>query len=275
MANRVARILLFLGLCAALIPGRASAQDPRLHELSPGVGAAPNSQYIVLDLSGVSNLDGYVIKLYEPVTGAVPGSLATLGGPVTRPYLVIATPEAEAYWSFTADARLTGSLQEGTGRICLYDRGTGTIPGRGEVDCVAWGQFPPNENGSFGAPAQGVFVNQKLERIAYTGFNSTDWRVALGPDPTPFAGSGGMDGGMPDAGADAGPDGGPDAGASDGGQDAGGPPIVGGGGSQGGRVPDREVGCGCGAAAPAPGVAAEGIALFLLALLVARRRRGR
>ncbi|RMG19564.1 MAG: hypothetical protein D6729_04945, partial [Deltaproteobacteria bacterium] len=268
-------------LVAAWLAQAALAQDPVLHELSPGLSVANDAQYIVLDVTGVSSLQGLTIEVYEPGSGRQPLPLVQLGGPVSGHYYVIATSEAENHWSFAADAVFAGGLLPETGRICLYEAGTMANPGRGELDCVAWGQFPPDQNGTFGAPAPGVYLDQKLRRIAYTGFNINDWVVGLDPDPRIFVGTQG-DGGMPDGGnamdggvdgGDGGPgDGGPPDAGRDGGDGGGmGVPIVpGAGGGEGGSVPRRQVGCGCGAEPAAGGSESSASAvLFGVAALFA------
>lgn len=260
-----------------------TAPSTYLAELSCGTSSDATAQYVAIYTSSASNLVGGKLSV-EDSNGAPLADFAYFfsAPPVNgQGYVLVATQSAAtAYQVNAAQYADNASLVPSGGRLCLVLQGA-------NADCVAWGQYNPNNNTGFGTPVvNGTPLGQALKRISFTNDNATDWQVLLTPDPTPYqALTPPPDGGVTtDAGGtDGGTDGGTtDGGTTDGGVTDGGTPDGGGGtaggGSTAGPMPDGTGQVpidtsGCSSSPGRAGGSAAAIVVLGLGLVALRRRR--
>jgi hypothetical protein len=142
----VTTILALLAAWAA--PALATFHEVSIREVYPGSVAKPGSEYVELQMwsSGQQFVSGHVIRTYDAdanPTGsdAFPTDLVNGANQST---MVLATPEAEAEFGFSADAALNpaGRLDPLGGAVCWE-----------AIDCVAWGSFSGSLPNPVGSPA--------------------------------------------------------------------------------------------------------------------------
>jgi cysteine-rich repeat protein len=142
-------LLLSVAAAAVLVlatPARATFHLMRVVEVFPGTPAAPQAQYVVLQMysAGQNLVGGHPLSVYGP-DGAVLGSAIFPGNVASgadQARILVATAAAEAFFDVTADLTLDTPLPLEGGKVC-FD----------VVDCVAWGTYaPPGGDPSVGAP---------------------------------------------------------------------------------------------------------------------------
>ena len=152
---------LLLALAAPV--ARADFHFMSIVEFFPGSVAAPNAQYVMLQMysGGQTNLNQHRVTLHDASGQEI--DRATFTGPVAnganQARILIATPEANTFFSVTADLTSSFALPLVGGAVC-FDF----------VDCVAWGSFsgaqglPGGPVGTPYAQASGLQRNEAVRR---------------------------------------------------------------------------------------------------------------
>ena len=174
----------------------------KVKEVYPGSDAAPNAQYVVLQMfsAGQNLVNGKQVLVYD-ARGMLAGTFTFSGNvanSLDQATLLIATPEALTFFGpLTADLAMTATLSPLGGKVCFHDPG-----GLGDIDCVAWGGYTGSPTGvgtPFNAPVGLVRgaamrrrldicgVNTNLDGCDDTGDSANDFRPAV-PAPLNNAG---------------------------------------------------------------------------------------
>jgi cysteine-rich repeat protein len=108
----------------------------KITEVFVGTPAAPNAQYIVLQAyaNGENLVNGHAIRVFNSagvLTNTFTFSSNVANG-VNQDRILIATPEAVAFFSLAADLSMTPVLLSLGGKICFDTT---------NIDCVAWGNY--------------------------------------------------------------------------------------------------------------------------------------
>src|SRR4051812_28257280 len=141
----IASLAVVLALGAA--PAAATFHLVQIRELYPGSAAAPESEYVELQMwaSGQNHVEGHVLRSYDS-GGAVTGTFSfahDVAGEANQSTLLLATPQAESQFGVVADAPLTpGALSPAGGAVCWES-----------IDCVTWGSFSGTLPSPAGTPA--------------------------------------------------------------------------------------------------------------------------
>jgi chitinase len=147
---RIKLIATVLTVFLLLVAGPAAAvfHLMKVVEVFPGTTIAPNAQYIVIQMytSGQNLVSGHKIFVND-ATGAQVG-VFTFAGNVpngaNQAKILIATPEAQAFFNITANLTMSASVLKGGGKLCFET-----------IDCVAWGAYsgsPAGVGTPFNAP---------------------------------------------------------------------------------------------------------------------------
>jgi cysteine-rich repeat protein len=147
---------LFAGVLAASLVSfsPASFHLVKVKEVYPGSDAAPNAQYVVLQMPapGENFVGGKQVCVFD-ASGALL-SVFTFAGNMPigtdQSTILIATPEAQTFFApggpLVADLTMTAVLPALGGKVCFFDP-----LGLGDIDCVAWGGYSGSATG-VGAP---------------------------------------------------------------------------------------------------------------------------
>ena len=128
-------------LLALAVPASAAFHLMKVVELFPGTAAAPAAHYVVLQMyaPGQNLVQGHALTVHD-AAGNVVGSFAfpsDVGNGANQAKLLIATPQAEAFFGIAADLQMDADLLAGGGKVCFA----------GSVDCVAWGGYSGTSSG--------------------------------------------------------------------------------------------------------------------------------
>ncbi len=133
---------------AALVqaaPAFAAFHLVKVVEVYTGNGGAPNAQYIVLQTfaAGQSFISGHQVLVYD-AAGAQIGTYtftSNLANGANQAKILVATPEAVAFFGVSANLSMTPTIPAAGGKVC-WDG----------FDCVAWGSYSGSSIG-VGTPA--------------------------------------------------------------------------------------------------------------------------
>ncbi|MCE9578024.1 MAG: hypothetical protein K8W52_33135 [Deltaproteobacteria bacterium] len=180
-------------------PARAGVASWRLSEVLPaGANADPAIRFIELHTAASACWFATTRLAVYDGAGQSIGTVAPFVSTTCFPadtYLLLATPEAQAAYSVTADDAVVPSLPRTAGQLCLVSSST-------PYDCVRWGAISvpvhdllgPDDDTAVVAPPGGT----SLIRVAEVHVVTTDWAFAA---PTPRAPNDGTPWIPPDAGA--------------------------------------------------------------------------
>jgi hypothetical protein len=178
-------------LALGAAPAAATFHLMQIREVYPGSAAAPEAQYVELQMwaSGQNLVEGHVLRSYD-AAGNVTGASAfshDVTGAANQSTLLLATPQAEAQFGVVADAPLTGGLSPAGGAVCWES-----------IDCVAWGNFSGTLPSPAGTPAasggipDGMALRRSISRGCATlldpaddNDNSAEDFTAVSPLPRP------------------------------------------------------------------------------------------
>ncbi|HEY1252307.1 MAG TPA: S-layer homology domain-containing protein [Thermoanaerobaculia bacterium] len=140
------KIALVLGLLLAAAdsrPALATFHEIMVKEVFAGSAAHPTAQYVLLQAyaSGQNQLTGHSVLTFD-ATGAPTGTFtfsAIVPNPANQMTVFVATADAAAIFSLTADLAMTAVLDPAGGKAC-WD---GSTPD----DCVAWGNYTGSATG--------------------------------------------------------------------------------------------------------------------------------
>jgi cysteine-rich repeat protein len=132
--RRIRLALPILCLLLAATPALAVFHLMKVVEVYTGSVAAPNAHYVVLQMytGGQNIVAGHPITVYDAAgnviaTSTFPGNVPN-GANQAR--ILIATPEAQAFFGITADLSMSAAMMRAGGKVC-FDT----------IDCVAWGAY--------------------------------------------------------------------------------------------------------------------------------------
>jgi cysteine-rich repeat protein len=141
---------LFAGLLAAILPSIAFANFHlmKVVEVFPGSAAAPNAQYVVIQMfaGGQNVVNGHKITVFDNV-GVLTNTFtftANVASGANQSKILIATTEAAALFGISANLTMTPVINPAGGKVC-FD----SLP----VSCVAWGNYSkPGGDTTVGTP---------------------------------------------------------------------------------------------------------------------------
>ncbi|HET8647093.1 MAG TPA: myxococcus cysteine-rich repeat containing protein, partial [Vicinamibacteria bacterium] len=117
----------------------------KVREVYPGSEAAPNAQYVMLQMyaAGQNIVSGMQVRVYDG-NGVIVGTFtfpANVPIGTNQSTILIATPEAQAFFGpggpLVADLPMTPALRRLGGKVCFHD----PVFGTGDIDCASWGGY--------------------------------------------------------------------------------------------------------------------------------------
>jgi hypothetical protein len=187
MRRRVAAALGLAALVTGVVAAPASAtfHEVSIRELYPGSVAAPDAEYVELQMwsPGQNFVDGHSLKTYA--AGGALVKTTVVGADVPRGEnqrtILLATPAAEAAFGVDADAAMApNQMDPAVGAVCWE-----------ALDCVSWGGFSgslPSPAGSPAAPdgiADGMALRRTIAPGCPTELEPTDDSDNSGADLSP------------------------------------------------------------------------------------------
>ncbi len=115
-------------------PAQATFHLMKVVEVFPGTAAAPDAQYVVIQMyaAGQNLVDGHPLTVYNAAGTLV--ATFTFAGDVSngasQSKILIATSQAQTFFGVTANLTMSPSLLSAGGKVC-FDT----------IDCVAWGAY--------------------------------------------------------------------------------------------------------------------------------------
>ena len=132
-------LMLLLGVFAP--PAQATFHLMKVVEVFPGTAVAPSAQYVVIQMyaSGQNLVGGHAITVFDASGTQIaaftfPGNVAN---GANQAKILIATPQAEAFFGVTADLSMSAAIMASGGKVCFA----------GTIDCVAWGAYTGSATG--------------------------------------------------------------------------------------------------------------------------------
>jgi cysteine-rich repeat protein len=129
-------------LAMAAFPAQATFHLMKVVEIFPGTAAAPDAQYVVIQMyTGGQNLvAGHELTVFNAAGAAVATFTfsSNVGNGANQAKILIATSRAQAFFGLNADLVMSASILAAGGKVCFA----------GTIDCVAWG--------AYSGPASGV-----------------------------------------------------------------------------------------------------------------------
>ncbi|KGQ20785.1 hypothetical protein LF41_1325 [Lysobacter dokdonensis DS-58] len=126
-------------LLLVLGPAQATFHLMKIVEIFPGTAASPQAQYIVLQMyaPGQNLVGGHDLVFYNAANQMTASFVFPNNVPngANQSRILIATPQAAAFFNVAADVTMPAALISAGGKVCFAD----------SIDCVAWGAFagPP------------------------------------------------------------------------------------------------------------------------------------
>jgi len=169
MRNVTTRTLLALALILGSGSSMANFHLMKVVEVFPGTAAAPNAQYVVIQMysGGQNQVGGHQITVFDSAGTAVGGGTftfaAAVGSGANQAKILIATTEAQTFFNVTANLIMTPVLPAGGGKVCFDSS---------PIDCVAWGNYSGSATGvgtPFNAPTGLVSGRAAIRRLDIAG----------------------------------------------------------------------------------------------------------
>lgn len=142
-----ATVVAVLLVGAAGVPARAAFHLMKITEVFPGTPANPDAQYVELQMyaGGQNVVGGHAVRILDASGTEVgratfPSSVASGADQAT---ILVATTQAQALFSLTADLTLGVTIPLAGGAVCFDS-----------IDCVAWGAYTGSPSG-VGTPLNG------------------------------------------------------------------------------------------------------------------------
>lgn len=178
MGGRIFALALAAAVACVLLLAPAAGATFHLikvREVYPGSAASPDAEYVELQMysAGQNLVGGHFVRAYDASGSVVATSTfpANVSNSASQSTMVLATPQAEAEFSFAADAALSpaGQLSPAGGAVCWET-----------IDCVSWGSFSGSLPSPAGAPAasagipDGMALRRSIARGCATALDTAD-----------------------------------------------------------------------------------------------------
>lgn len=172
-------------------PAYAAFHLMKIVEVFPGTPAAPNAQYVMLQMysGGQTFVGGHVVTVFNAAGTAV-GTFTFIGNVAngaTQDKILIATTEAQTFFGVTANLTMTPTILAAGGKVCFDSS---------PIDCVAWGNYTgsmvgvgtPFNDTVLGGLATGRAAQRRLDITGFPGVldggddtdnSANDFRTAL------------------------------------------------------------------------------------------------
>ncbi|HEV8694683.1 MAG TPA: FG-GAP-like repeat-containing protein [Lysobacter sp.] len=128
-------------LATASLPVPATFHLMKIVEIFPGTPAAPAAQYVVIQMyaSGQNLVGGHQITVFNAAGTLVATFTFTsnVSNGANQAKILIATPQAEAFFGLNADLEMNAAIMAAGGKVCFADT----------IDCVAWGAYTGSPTG--------------------------------------------------------------------------------------------------------------------------------
>jgi cysteine-rich repeat protein len=185
----------FGGAAASAVPAPgATTAALEISEIFVGTAASPGAQYIVLrqratTSAGFTGAAGYTLQAFDGTGTGTPYNGVALDHNVFLPQrgaaILIATPEAMAFFQVMADAVWLGARLGNRGTLCVVR------PDGGRDDCLVYGddvadpnvRLDPNVQNAAFNPWGGVPPGGVLQRYRTTGVSARDFWLRHVPWP--------------------------------------------------------------------------------------------
>jgi cysteine-rich repeat protein len=132
---------------------QASFHNMKVVEVFPGTAAAPNAQYVVLQMwtAGQNSVGGHMVTVYNS-TGVLLGTgtftfAGGVGNGSNQDKILIATAQAATFFNLSADLVMPSAVIPLSGGKVCFDASP--------IDCVSWGDYS-GSNAGVGAPLNPV-----------------------------------------------------------------------------------------------------------------------
>ena len=169
LARALAVLVMVIGVSGGVfVPAevaRAEFDLMLIREVFPGTVEQPAAQYVELQMYAEDQnlVRGHDVGVFDAAGREVAffGFGRNLGNGAEQAHILIATPEAETLLGVRADLRMRPVLNRAGGKVCWAI----------QVDCVSWGSFSADRNGTgtpFNAPT-GLVLGQSMERKINAG----------------------------------------------------------------------------------------------------------
>ncbi len=159
------RFVAFLSLLVALglaQPSYASFHLMKVREVFTGTSMDGDIEYVVLQMyqGGQNQVGGHSVTFYDSAGSVV--NTVTFAGAVangaTQSKILIATTQAETFFTVTADLVMPTSMNPNGGMVCFES-----------IDCVSWGNYSgsstsPSPSGTPFAPSGGILPGHAIRR---------------------------------------------------------------------------------------------------------------
>ena len=135
-------------LAASLLvnPWSVSFHLVKVKEVYPGSDAAPNAQYIVLQMpaAGENLVSGKQVRVFDTAGTLVSTFTFAANMPIgtDQSTILVATTEAQTFFNVTGNLTMTATLPALGGKVCFFDP-----LGLGDIDCAAWGGYAGSPTG--------------------------------------------------------------------------------------------------------------------------------
>ena len=140
-AGTVFKTIVATVLLSLLGPAQATFHLMKVVEVFAGTPASPQAQYVVLQMyaSGQNLVGGHTVKFFN-ASGALVGTFTFsdyVPNGANQAKILIATPQAAAFFGITPDLSMTAAVLAAGGKVCFSDT----------IDCVAWGGYTGSSAG--------------------------------------------------------------------------------------------------------------------------------
>ena len=129
-----------IGLSLLAGPANATFHLTKVVEVFPGTAAAPNAQYVIIQMYADDQnfVSGHDITVFGPTGQPIQTFTfaADVANGTNQDKILIATPEAVAFFGLLSDLSMTAVIPQAGGKVC-FDA----------IDCVAWGNYSGSATG--------------------------------------------------------------------------------------------------------------------------------
>ena len=121
-------------------PASATFHLMKVVEVFRGTAAAPSAQYVVLQMysAGQNLVGGHSVVVYDAAGNPIDSFTfaSDVGNALSQDKILLATPQAVAFFGLAADLQINASILAAGGKVCFET-----------IDCVAWGSYSGSSAG--------------------------------------------------------------------------------------------------------------------------------